>query len=460
MKSADENFDREIKRKLEGTGVKPPPGLFNKIVPPPSRKRGFFWFWVGGLFLIMIVPVYFYFNDNSLTIPVTQLKVGNKAIDPAKEKNINNANSQISGDNLSQSLTNLHESATEINNINTSTKKSISSGSRNHAEYENQVINSNSNSEAIWTNTPNNNKGIQTGTTDTYASLVYSPILYVPESGLPLQSVKIINPLNLEISRNEPSRFSVELYGGVTANHFSFKNKGDTLSKRLLDERKKEKKIYNGFNMGVKLLYRTGKNSALAGSVNYASLKENFKFDFKEFYNELQVDTHIYYILFPFAPPQQVTEIDSTISAESRNQLIQQNITISKISVGLEYHYSTPLRNFIIEPFAGIALDLLTLTKGTTNFNNEFENIEAGSVYSKQLQPSVHAGLQLGYNLNEKMMVFASGGYHYRPAAVTRKNHFYRENYNSTALSLGFRYQFFKKQAAKSTSVGSDIVKR
>ncbi|MBK8413952.1 MAG: hypothetical protein IPL22_05185 [Bacteroidetes bacterium] len=66
MKTWEEKFDDEIRKKVSGSEVQPPPRLFDQIIPEEKKKRGFLWIWITGVIILVSTALTVHFNTGKI----------------------------------------------------------------------------------------------------------------------------------------------------------------------------------------------------------------------------------------------------------------------------------------------------------------------------------------------------------------------------------------------------------
>ncbi len=434
MKTGEEKFDDEIRQKLRHSEVKPPAGLFDVIVPPPDKKKWFLWIWVAGIVILGSTAVMMHNHssnntsiNSSIQIPETSTATTSKFTSTTTSSDDNlSTNSAITKESLNKNDSN--NKTTQSNNSVISTGKSYESAMRGQ-EFDdtnnltttllkNKKSQSQNNTSIYYANLKKESAGTNNfyfGKTATNSELIYNyDHLYNPAISLPYtekdfikQPTKIIKKDSLALTTHIPTKYSLELSASQVYYYSTISSQTtDTTANRLLNAKTQESPSSKGVDVGLKLRYSLKKHFSLAAGINYSTRKEEFAFSFTEYYKEISIDTINYFILFPFSPPLLVTEYDSLLINRSRNIPIKHDITYNVISFSCEIRYEIPMGRFVVEPQAGFIIDIFSQKKGTSNFNSNFENVNAKDYYKQNIQTRIKGGLQFSYSLGEKIDIF------------------------------------------------------
>ena len=473
MKMGEEKFDDEIRQKLRHSEVTPPAGFFDQIVPPPDKRRGFLWIWFAGILLLGLTAfvVKFGAGPKNSTYSANE-RMKRSSVKEAPEQfagkqinsNIESSNADISSAKNSsmEEAVNTHHSQPELNTTNSSQQY----GERNRVNANHEEPSSRSTDVSMQSRKYKGDKN-DTGNPKYYANrksegVMNTPnydILYTPVPSLPYnekivlkQQIRIMKPDQTEFDPHTPSGFGVEIVVSKLQGYASVsKTTTDTMQIRLLNSLGDSDVNSSGFDIAVLGTYALNTKFKLRAGIHYAQRKQEFSFEFNEYYNQLDIDTIQYYILFPFSPPQLVTRYDSTILHLSRTHHIDHQLIFKAVSVSADICYQLPAGRFLIEPQAGIIADVYSTTGGSTNFNSRFEERDGDSHFDNSIQLRAKGGLQIGYSLSEKYNVFVHSEYQLGLSAVKTSEEFYEEKTNVLSVGAGVRYTIFKSQAAKST---------
>ncbi|HMT30552.1 MAG TPA: hypothetical protein PKD91_14850 [Bacteroidia bacterium] len=466
MKTGEEKFDDEIRQKLRHSEVKPPVDFFNHILPPPNKKRGFIWLWLFGiLFLGSTVLVMNYNSSFKSTAIDNQVKSGAVKSNSNSFKSkynetavISSQNTEVSTVSSGRALENSVSKSTVSPMVEKDTDRDRSRDEGFNYSDKNKKNKSNSNFRK--------DKNLPSETYFVYNDRKKNPsdellynydFLINPTSSLPFtndsiftQHIKTIPPSVVEFDPHEATSFSFELFvSRVMYDNQRSSDSNDTLAARLLNARDQIENKISGLEAGIKILYALNTKFTAGIGLNYATRTDEFHFHFTDYYKTLEIDTIQYYILFPFSPPLLMTEIDSSIITASATIPINHKITYHTFSVSAELRYAVPLRRFLIEPMIGLNADVYTDLNGETNFNTKYLQTSGEEHFQKSLQTRVKGGIQAGYLLNEKINVFINSEYQYGLNSMVTSDEFYKEKNNRLSIGVGIKYNFFKKQAAK-----------
>jgi len=469
MKTGEEKFDDEIRHKIRHSEVTPPAGFFNEIVPPENKRRGFFWLWIGGIVLLGItVSLVRFENMGNKTIPPnkqdgqtgTTKRSANpfptSAVTPPTIKSSNPASSSpISTSNKVEASQN-NPSRESGNSVNYANRNSYRSHDNNLNANQNNSRNS-AGSGIKQSDDPFKNTNYFKREKIAQQVQYNYDLLFTPAPSLPYTSsatihpqLKIMKPDKTEFDPHTPTPYGIEVIASMLMGYSSITSAtSDTMAIRILNSLSDSDFESKGFEVGAKFLYAINNKFTISAGLEYSQRKQNFNFDFQEFYDELNVDTIKYYILFPFSPPLLVTEYDSSIAHLSRMHAIKHDVIFKTASVSFDVRYNIPAGSFLIEPLAGIAMDVYSTVDGTTNFNTQFEERKGEDHFDSNFQARVKGGLKLGYVLNEKYNVFVQSEYQYGLTSTDTKEAFYSEKTNLLSLGAGIRYTIFKSQATK-----------
>lgn len=469
MKTGEEKFDDEIRQKLRHSEVKPPAGLFESIVPPPDKKRWFLWIWVAGILILGTTAVLMN-NHPSFETSLAILKDSEKTnISASSDHKISSATGAAKS---SSNTVDVNTPSSQHKNVNIE-NKTLNGSDSNRREYPNSGGNKFSSIKENRTkatstvadpasyqkNESSSNSNLYYEKTESNADVIYNyDHLYYPVISLPYTEkdftrppTKIIQKDTLELISHIPTKFSLEIVASqVNFYSTTTPETDDTLANRLLNSRPEESPASKGIDIGIKVKYSLNKRFSVSAGLNYSNRKEEFNFNFTDYYKYTHIDTIQYFILFPFSSPELVTEFDTTILNKSRSIPIQHDINFHVVSLSGEIRYVIPVGRFVIEPQVGLILDLFSQKKGTTNFNPEYENVSGNNYYKQGMQTRIKGGIQLGYALGEKFELLINSEFQYALSKVETSQPFYSEKINRISFGAGVRYNIFKAQAAKS----------
>jgi hypothetical protein len=472
MKTWEEKFDDDIRKKVSGSEVQPPPRLFDQIIPEEKKKRGFLWIWITGILILVSTALTVHFNTGKIHL----VKSGNN--------NRNNTANSKTIEKLNQNPNNsatINKTETAIANLNSDEK--LTSLETSEAQSGNMISNNSTseqfdNSESIALNISKKNKKKSGNRNDSFYYPVrksegnnlsgafgklpvsgyanYDPVLsmqalgHSPSGIKPIQGVQLMNPTGTSFDDHLPSRWLVEIYGGVNFRNIEMEsNTNDTSLNRLLDVRNAEKTSVTGSHFGVNALYRLNDKIVVSFGTQFNQWQEEFNFDFTNYYTLLDIDTISYFILFPFTPPVLMSDIDSSLNNYQTTHAINHKMSFSSIALQTEFRYNIPLNKFVISPGLGLKLNMINFYKGSTNFDAEFEESDNTDYYNKSAQLAFTGGIHLGWTITEKLLLFANPSYTYSPGTILKDDYFYSQKNNSFNLGFGVQYHFSKKQAAE-----------
>ncbi|MBL0342797.1 MAG: autotransporter outer membrane beta-barrel domain-containing protein [Bacteroidetes bacterium] len=471
MKSEEELFDDTIRRKLSESEVAPPTGMFDTIIPNENKKRGFLWFWVSGIVILLISAISVYRYSNKISETDTTKNEKNKVSalinEESPSKNITSETKKTTVDTFPSTL----ELSSKIKSANSTTEKATSMEmNSNPAAAITASINGKSKQPkdrqvaanfAKSTKSKSENAGINYSTEKGYLDrfksqknndyyLYPTPLLQYNETQITKPFTRLIQPTKLEFEPRELSKFSIEV--NFLKSYADLKKEittKDTLAIRLFNEQQAASTSIQGYQSGLKLLYTLNKNITVGAGISYSKVKEEFSFQFTEYYKQLNIDTVQYYILFPFSPPIQITEYDSTLITKTNNLLIQQTHTYETFYFNTDIRYTLPVGRFTAEPQLGVSAALYNKIKGSTNYTSNFEELQGGSVFNKSAEVTISGVLQIGYSINEKLSLFAHSGYSYSLNPMKTSALFYTQKTNKLMVGAGVKINFLKSRQQK-----------
>ena len=485
MKTGEEKFDDEIRQKLRHTEIKPPADLFDTIVPPKNKKRGFFWIWLSGIAVLVLSVIGMQFLGDKHDIKSrkstnSETNSTNRSENHEYNGNSNNAKKDLTEQSHENILRN---GETGLPTNNSSLNKSERTGT--------QTASSQSSSDASINDSPDveasikaNKKGRNNNITGKensdqlnyyYASRKQEPgnniynydILYTPVPALPYESnfeikqqLRIIKPDTRPLYMHRPTPFSIEISAVYNNINQSLKSSAeDTLALRLFESGKASMDISGGWGMNGILLYALNEKLTVSAGIGFSKHNESMQMNFVDYKKEMFVDSLVYYILFPFLPPLQVVEYDSTIFYIPQQHDINHQLTFKTFSFNAGVGYSIPVGTFNIEPGVNFIVDLFTQVSGNSNFNPAYSEVKGNDYYDQSIQYGISANLLLGYSASEKITIFVNPAYRYDFTSLKTNPSFYKNRNNVMSVGCGVRYAIFKKHNVKINMSGPDIVK-
>ncbi|MBK7388837.1 MAG: hypothetical protein IPI23_07130 [Bacteroidetes bacterium] len=471
MKTWEEKFDDEIRKKVSGSEVQPPPRLFDQIIPEEKKKRGFLWIWITGVIILVSTALTVHFNTGKNHLLQLSGKNQDKtsSTQPLNKNNVN-TNETVTNQ-TSETVTDLDNSDQHISIQNSSSANSANHNSAGLEKSQNDY------STSIALNVPkkkkskkNSGNGVYyyptrksegNNLTGAYGKLPVSgygnldmvltmqTLGHSPSGMKPIQGVQLMKPSGTSFDDHLPSRWMVEFYAGANFRNIEMEsNTNDTSLIRLINSRNTKGTSSTGWHLGANVLYRLNDKFVISFGTQFNQWQEEFNFDFTEYYTLLDIDTISYFILFPFTPPVMVSDVDSTFNYFQTSHAINHKINFSTISLQSEFRYNIPVNKFVISPGIGLKLNMINFYKGSSNFNNKFEETDNTNYYNKSTQLAFTGGIHLGFTLSEKTLFFANPSYTFSPGSITKDDYLYNQKNNSFNLGFGVQYNFSKKQAA------------
>ncbi len=475
MKTGEEKFDDEIRQKLRYSEVKPPADLFDNIVPPKdNKKRGFFWIWLTGIVILGITTVAVqFFTGNRNGIPQKKYTPEQRN----KSGNVNNSgtmndghaakNESFSHENTPATTTNQltteHRNEQEHSNTSSNTGSHQSRPEANRSNVHNdpadQLSQSNSETIGLYASIRQKNES---------GNIYNYDLLNVPAPSLPYEShyeisqqLRIIKPDKRPLYMHRPTPFSIEISAAISGFNQNIKSStDDTLALRLFETGKASMNSPAGWGMNARVLYALSEKLSIGAGIGYSKREESMRMVFTDYTKEMSIDSIIYYILFPFHPPEQVIEIDSTIFYSEHQHDINHKLTFKSFTFNAGVGYSIPIGAFYVEPGVNVSVDLFTQVDGNSNFNSTYTETKGSNYYNHSVQYGIAGNVLLGYSVSEKITVFINPSYRYDFTSMKTTPSFYDVKYNRMSLGCGIRYSIFKKQEIKRNVSGPDIVKR
>lgn len=144
------------------------------------------------------------------------------------------------------------------------------------------------------------------------------------------------------------------------------------------------------------------------------------------------------------------------VISKSTIHTINHNRNVTAFTVGSSLQYTIPVKNFIIEPHAGIRFRVMQSIKGESSLNAEFISKDPKENYKTALSPSLNAGINIGYSISEKVSTFIQPSYEYIFGNQAKKESPYQSKISNIRMGIGVRYTFFRKEATQITPMLSD----
>lgn len=480
MKTGDEQFDDLIRKKLDGSEVQPPSNLFNQIVPEEKKRRGFFWLWLAGIGVIITTALLVHqqtishrmknsdtLSNSALGTIQTEDQIVLSETDNSKDA-VSDANPQVNG-----VMVNAQAEAGSNAKGDEKQKKGAALSSEGSASYDGDITAMLSPVKVKKKNKGSSKKG-GTRQQQGYNTINYDQ-LYTPSSGLS-SNVNLIHPLNYipqddrplrkvettkkqitEFNSHLPGKWSVEAGGGfIIGKEKLTSSSTDTSEIRLINQMKDNLETGKGWYFHAGVIRQLNEHFSLSVITEFSQIKNSSTTQFTECYNFTEYDTISYSILFPFIPPVIFTSIDSMVISKSTLHTTNHNHTITALTVGSSLQYTIPVKNFIIEPHAGIRFRVIQSVKGESSLNAEFISKDAEANYKTDLSPSLNAGLNIGYSISEKVSAFIQPSYEYIFGNQAKKETPYQSKFSNIKMGIGVRYTFFRKEATQITPMLSD----
>lgn len=480
MKTGDEQFDDLIRKKLDGSEVQPPSNLFNQIVPEEKKRRGFLWLWLAGICVIISTALLVHQqtishrlkNSDSLShSSMSTIQKEDQIVLSETENNkdaVSDANPHVNG-----AMTNAQEEAGHNVKGNEKQNKGGVLTTKSAAAYDDNVT---ALLSPVKIKKKNQGSSKKDGTVQQqgYNTINYDQ-LYTPSSGLS-SNVNLIHPLNYipqddrplrkvettkkqitEFNSHLPGKWSVEAGGGFIVSKESLNSSSaDTSEIRLINQMKDDLETGKGWYLHAGVIRQLNEHFSLSVITEFSQIKSSSTTQFTEYYKITEYDTISYPILFPFIPPVIFTSIDSMVISKSTIHTINHNRNVTAFTVGSSLQYTIPVKNFIIEPHAGIRFRVMQSIKGESSLNAEFISKDPKENYKTALSPSLNAGINIGYSISEKVSAFFQPSYEYIFGNQAKKESPYQSKISNIRMGIGVRYTFFRKEATQITPMLSD----
>ena len=213
----------------------------------------------------------------------------------------------------------------------------------------------------------------------------------------------------------------------------------------LYYEKVKQTVSYKNFDQPeLSATFFLSKHFGVKAGVTYTEVKEQFQFTVPYTYYKYDYDTTIYYILFPFNPPQQVIEVDSNLLELQAENSYASSLKIKTISIPLQLVYGVDWKKFRLEGVGGVLFDISNKATGTTVNPPDYSVIEIKNKNYFKQGTSYHAkaGVSLYYHVWKNILVQTSFTWQQQLSKQTVKNNLYNKKNKMTGAGAGVSYQF------------------
>ena len=274
MKTWEEKFDDELRKKVAGSSVQPPPRLFDQIIPEEKKKRGFLWIWITGIIILVSTALTVHFNTGQMHL-IKSINKNNTSESRTFEshdknsdftstkKNTKPADADLISENPQSTLKSNVGEPVDLISSNAETEKIDNSESINLTISKKKKKKHSKGNDSYYYPV---RKSEGTNLTGAFGKLPvsgysnYDPVLsmqtlgHSPSGMKPIQGVQLMNPTGASFDDHLPSKWLVEIYGAVNFRNIAMEsNTSDTSLIRLIDVRNNENTSVTGSHLGFQI---------------------------------------------------------------------------------------------------------------------------------------------------------------------------------------------------------------
>ncbi len=494
MKSGNEAFDSEIRKRLEGVQSELPDGVFETIMRKREKRRGA-WFWFSMIGFVLIVTGGLVILNRSTEQNLQQLSVQKTNDNHKGEKGEATISEHIQNESITKNdpVQNLEPSTGQVKNqiinpdLNSGQTSGTESGSANSSTQVNVEgtinLNTSSNKTKRATRRNDSSQEQSESTTSKTSSAPTSPQAYGSVKSAQSPELSLMYPVDMRSSDlgptlvyptltqahkkgsdfkfRETSPFSLELSAGIFAvKHKEESISPDTTYKRLIDEKNQQVEIKPGLSMDLNVFYRINRHFSAGLGLNYYSYQEQSQFPFTTYQQNIVIDSISYLVLFPFTPPIMITQLDTMTITYHYDHPMLYDITYSSLSAVGWFRYSMPVGRFTIAPQVGLSVRVYTKIKGSVISTIEGDPMELIESYKTSPAADLLGGLNITYAVTEQLGFFAGGSYRHGLAPFATLPDISEVTTSGFGASVGVRWTFFTRRATKPYNSGSEMVRR